>query len=288
MTLSQLNDKDISSAQDEAEYRVVRLKVDDDYTRIYVADNEMETAFVIMTSDYFDLKIYQDQIIDQKMYYQLTRLHGFAYGYRRAIRALRYKDHSVKEISDLLYGIQNLDSRGRKRIMEQLTESGLLNDEQLVQNEIENDRMKLVGHHKTAGNLSRRGIDLELIDKYISEIDPEEECQRGIEKAAGIVKTIRNRSYRETVNVLKSRLRSAGYPGAMIPEIVAALQLEPDEDREQDNLNRQFEKARRRYQNRYSGSKLKNRIYQSLYSKGYRSEDIRILLETIREEDNED
>ena len=288
MMQSEILDRDLSSAEQQEEYKVVRLKVDDDYTRIYVADGDMETAFVIMTSDYFDLKIYQDQIIDQQRYYQLTRLHGFAYGYRRALKALRYKDHSVKEISDLLYGIQNLDARGRKRIMEQLTESGLLDDERLVQNEIENDRMKLVGHHKTAANLAKRGVDRELIDKYINEIDPEEECERGVEKANLIVKTIRNRSHRETIALLKSRLRAAGYPGSLIPDIVAKLELEPDEDREQENLNREFEKTRKRYRKKYSGNKLRSRIYQSLYGKGYHSEDIRVLLETIQEEDNED
>ncbi len=270
------------------EYTVVRLRVDDDYTWIYVADGDMETAFTILTDDYFDLRITQDQEISEEQYAQLEKLHAYAYGYKRALKKLSYKDHSVREITDMLAGIQNLDGVSSKRIIDTLKNSGFLDDEKLVINEIENDQIRLNGHHKTAADLADRGIDRELIDRYINRIDPATELQIGIEKAGMIVKSIRNRSHRETLALLKNRLLSAGYPSGMIPDIISALELESDEDAERANLKREFDRAVKRYANRYSGHSLKTHIYQSLYGKGYHSADIRALLDTLREEDNED
>ena len=269
-------------------YTVVRLKVDDDYTWIYVGDGEMETVFTILTDDYFDLRITQDQVISTEQYSRLEKMHAYAYGYKRALRKLSYKDHSVREIADLLAGIANLDGISAKRIIDSLGKSGLLDDEKLVINEIENDQIRLYGHHKTAADLANRGIDRELIDRYINRIDPETELQNGIQKANMIAKGIRNRSHRETLTILKNRLLSAGYPSAMIPDIISKMHLESDEETERENLNREFARARKKYGNRYSGNNLKTHIYQSLYAKGYRSEDIRELLDTLQEEDNED
>ena len=275
-------------SEENKEYTVVRLRVDDDYTWIYVADEDMETAFTILTDDYFDLRITQDQIINEEQYARLEKLHAYAYGYKRALKKLSYKDHSVREIADLLAGIQNLDGVSSKRIIDTLKNSGFLDDEKLVINEIENDQIKLNGHHKTAADLANRGIDRELIDRYINRIDPQAELQLGIEKAGLILKTIRNRSHRETLALLKNRLLSAGYSSSMVPDIISAVEPESNEDSERENLQREFDRARKRYANRYSGNSLKTHIYQSLYGKGYRSEDIRALLETLQEEDNED
>ena len=269
-------------------YTVVRLKVDDDYTWIYVDDGEMETVFTILTDDYFDLRITQDQVISTEQYSRLEKLHAYAYGYKRALRKLSYKDHSVREIADLLAGIANLDGISAKRIIDSLGKSGLLDDEKRVINEIEYDQIRLYGHHKTAADLANRGIDRELIDRYINRIDPETELHNGIQKANMIAKGIRNRSHRETLTILKNRLLSAGYPSAMIPDIISEMHLESDEETERENLNREFARARKKYGNRYSGNNLKTHIYQSLYAKGYRSEDIRELLDTLQEEDNED
>ena len=164
-------------SEENKEYTVVRLRVDDDYTWIYVADEDMETAFTILTDDYFDLRITQDQIINEEQYARLEKLHAYAYGYKRALKKLSYKDHSVREIADLLAGIQNLDGVSSKRIIDTLKNSGFLDDEKLVINEIENDQIKLNGHHKTAAELANRGIDRELIDRYINRIDPQAELQ---------------------------------------------------------------------------------------------------------------
>ncbi|MBQ3383687.1 MAG: RecX family transcriptional regulator [Erysipelotrichaceae bacterium] len=205
------------------EYIVSRLRVDDDYTRIYVTDNETETAFVITTSDYFDLKIAQDQGITEQQYNLLTKLHAYAYGYRKAIKKLAYKDQSVREISDLLDGIRHLDVDGKRRIMKELTDSGYLNDEQLVKNEIETDQIKLIGRKKTEFILHKRGVDRDLVEKYINEIDQSFEIKRGMEKAQILLKGIHDKSFRETVMNLKTKLIGAGYDSSTADEIIGRL-----------------------------------------------------------------
>ena len=270
------------------EYTVSRLRVDDDYTRIYVTDNETETAFVITTSDYFDLKIAQDQGITEQQYNLLTKLHAYAYGYRKAIKKLAYKDQSVREISDLLDGIRHLDADGKRRIMKELTDSGYLNDEQLVKNEIETDQIKLIGRKKTEFNLLKRGIDRDLVEKYINEIDESFEVKRGMEKAQMLLKGIHDKSFRETVMNLKTKLIGAGYDSSTADEIIGRLELSADKETENGNLRQEYEKALRRYSRKYSGYELKQKLYSYLYGKGYSSDDIKHVIAELQEVENED
>ena len=270
------------------EYTVSRLRVDDDYTRIYVTDNDTETAFVITTSDYFDLKIAQDQGITEQQYNLLTKLHAYAYGYRKAIKKLAYKDQSVREISDLLDGVRHLDADGKRRIMKELTDSGYLNDEMLVKNEIENDQIKLIGRKKTEFNLLKRGIDKELVEKYINQIDESFEIKRGMEKAQRLLKGIRDKSFRETIMNLKTKLIGAGYDSSTADEIIERLQLIPDEEVENSNLRQEYEKAYRKYSRKFSGYDLKQKMYSYLYGKGYSSDDIKKIIAELREVENED
>ncbi|MBQ1522819.1 MAG: RecX family transcriptional regulator [Erysipelotrichaceae bacterium] len=270
------------------EYTVSRLRVDDDYTRIYVTDNETETAFVITTSDYFDLKIAQDQGITEQQYNLLTKLHAYAYGYRKAIKKLAYKDQSVREISELLDSIRHLDADGKRRIMKELTDSGYLNDEQLVKNEIETDQIKLIGRKKTEFNLLKRGIDRDLVEKYINEIDESFEVKRGMEKAQMLLKGIHDKSFRETVMNLKTKLIGAGYDSSTADEIIGRLELSADKETENGNLRQEYEKALRRYSRKYSGYELKQKLYSYLYGKGYSSDDIKHVIAELQEVENED
>ena len=270
------------------QYKVIRLKVADDFTKIYVIDDEIETVFTITTNDYFDLKISQDQGLTQNQYDELAALHAYAYGYRKAINKLAYKDQSVKEISDMLDEISNLNGDGKRRIMKELVDNDYLNDEKLVQSEIENDQIKLNGKKKTEYNLLKRGVDKDLIDKYINEIDDSFEINRGIEKAQLLLKTIKNRSFKETAVMLKKKLIGAGYSSYVATEVIAQLDLIPDEEKELDNLRNDMEKCRRRYERKYSGYELRQKIYAYLYGKGYKGEDINSVLDAVQENEYED
>ena len=279
--------REIIDAADK-EYTVSRLRVDDDYTRIYVTDKETETAFIITTSDYFDLRIAQDQGITQQQYDNLMKLHAYAYGYRKAINKLAYKDQSVREMSEMLDGIRHLDADGKRRIMKELTESGLLNDEQLIKNEIEQDQIKLIGRNKTHFNLIKRGIDKDLVDKYINEIDDSFEIRRGMEKAQMILKGIHNKSFRETLVTLKTKLIGAGYDSSMTDDIISRLELTADEKTENDNLRQEYDRAVRKYSKKHKGYELRQKIYAYLYGKGYSSDDIKQIIAEMQEDEYED
>ena len=134
----------------------------------------------------------------------------------------------------------------------------------------------------------KRGVDKDLIDKYINEIDDSFEINRGIEKAQLLLKTIKNRSFKETAVILKKKLIGAGYSSYVATEVIAQLNLIPDEEKELDNLRNDMEKCRRRYERKYSGYELRQKIYAYLYGKGYKGEDINSVLDAVQENEYED
>ena len=208
--------------------------------------------------------------------------------YRKAIKKLAYKDQSVREMSEMLDGIRHLDADGKRRIMKELTESGLLNDEQLIKNEIEQDQIKLIGRNKTHFNLIKRGIDKDLVDKYINEIDDSFEIRRGMEKAQMILKGIHNKSFRETLVTLKTKLIGAGYDSSMTDDIISRLELTADEKTENDNLRQEYDRAVRKYSKKHKGYELRQKIYAYLYGKGYSSDDIKQIIAEMQEDEYED
>ena len=259
-------------------YRIEKVSLRDDLVRVKVSDEISETDFTLYATDWFSLLLKEGSQIDDEQYHELVRMHGYCFAYRKCLRKLAYKDHSVAEIRELLRKQDNIDDSQRQEILQRLQESRLLDDERLVNTAFEFDEARLIGKRKTAYDLKERGIELPLIEVRKQQVSEAEETDRCLQKAEMLVKLIRHRSHRETLSILRQKLSQNGFESPVISLALSRLQLEKDEDQELDNLRAVIEKAYRRYRTHYQGYELKNRIYTQAMRKGYSGDDINTVL----------
>jgi len=232
---------------------------------------------------YFDnntsLLIYEDVIFENSLLYkkeldseELEKVlfdNSVSILYNQAIKYLTLRIRSEEEIRKYLekkeenIAIINL-------IIEKLKHQGYLNDEVFVKAFIQ-DKIYLsnYGPWKIKNELTKYIKDDNLINQYIENIDNQvilENMKKLIEKYIKI-----NRKY--SGNVLKQKiynnLINLGYDKKMIYD-----ELQNSNFNETENLIKEYQKLKKKYEKKYDSYKLEMVIKQKLMAKGYNISDI--------------
>lgn len=94
--------------------------------------------------------------------------------YQRALRLLEYRPRTAAEIRTKLQE-NKIPEESIAAVMERLQNAGLLNDEGFVQAWVENrSELRPRSRRALAYELKQRGVDPELIDQSLAEVDDEE------------------------------------------------------------------------------------------------------------------
>ncbi|HQB32357.1 MAG TPA: RecX family transcriptional regulator [Erysipelotrichaceae bacterium] len=261
---------------------VEKIKANNDYVRIEIGNQDYKMTFKIGLDYYLSLNYRIGQIITEDELSKLEKMHLLTYSYNKCLRKLESSDRSEKEIRDLLYPLKDLSEEDKDEIIERLKSAGFLSDEAVAETQFYVDSIKLIGKNKTIQTLKRRGVDNRIIQKFAENIDDKEQFNMALQKARRIVSKIKDKSFRETVNILKERLIKDGFENA--DEVVWALDLKQDELNEYRSVKIAYEKALRRYKNKYSDKKLYYTIYRYLLTKGFDSHLVNKILSLESEE----
>ncbi len=262
--------------------KILKITTRKDYVRIKLANDEYEITFKITLDDYLSLNYKVNQTIDETQLAQLEKMHLLAYSYNKCLRKLESSDRSVKEIRDLLYPIKELSETDKDKIIEKLKLAGFLSDEAVIETQFYIDSIKQIGKNKTIQTLKRRGVASSLIEDFCINVDEKEQFEMAVNKAKRILPTIKNKSFKETINILKERLIRDGFEN--VSAVIQTLDLQKDEIDEYENAKMAYDKALRRYKNKYSAKKLYYNIYRYLLNKGFDSNVIQQILVLESEE----
>ncbi|MDO4378506.1 MAG: RecX family transcriptional regulator [Erysipelotrichia bacterium] len=264
--------------------RIEKIKAENNSIVIAVEDEQNKIRFRISLDDFLRLGCKKGQELDQQKFESLQKAHRYYFCYRKCCNKLQLKDYSVKEISDYLDKYVDLLADEKEKIINDLISQNFLRDELTAESQLYCDQVKLIGKKKSAYKMRKRGIDKQIIDDTLSKIDNEEEMQRGIIKGKQLLKTIKNKSYKETIYYLRNKLSEEGFGN--IDEIMSDLAVEYDQEKEVSALIYQMKKISRLYKKRYSKKALSSAYYKYLLSKGFESN--LIAQELAKENENED
>ncbi|MBQ7223897.1 MAG: RecX family transcriptional regulator [Erysipelotrichaceae bacterium] len=266
---------------------IKEISVNGDLTRIKAVDQESETVYEILTDFLLDEGYQKGQQLAKEDLEKLNGYHGYSAAYLKCLRKLAVSDYSVREIRELLAECRNVTDQQRQDILDKLITYGFLNDEVLTSYRFDYDQSRLVGKKKIAYQLEKRGVDRSLIEKELEAIDPQAEIERGLQKAAVLLKSLRNRSEKETLALLRRKLAASGYDSESIDEIITRLDWHQDDEEERKSLAAALEKYARSAAHRYEKKVLDSKIIRYLMSKGFRRETIMEVMQQ-QEAENED
>lgn len=206
-------------------------------------------------------------------------------GYQQALSYLSYQLRSEKEIKDYLRK-KEISSEGIHYVINKLQEVNLLDDlvfaESYVRTVIKTQDK---GPQTIKQQLIKKGIPEEIIQKSLELFTFDDQEELAMKVAQKALKKYKSKSHKEQVNKVRQHLFTKGFSGDVIELVMSNLEIEKDEDDEWDSLVKEGDKLWRKNK-RFDASKRKQKMRQSLFTKGFDFDAINRFIEEKEMEDD--
>ncbi|MEG1462761.1 MAG: RecX family transcriptional regulator, partial [Anaerorhabdus sp.] len=122
---------------------------------------------------------------------------------------------------------------------------------------------------------------VEMIEEVLQFDDTETEEKNALRWAEKIKPTVKEKSVKMKKKILVQKLMGQGFSSDVIDKVMKSLSFVEEERQEIDNLRKVANKAKKRYEKKYSGFKLRNTVYRYCASMGFDVEDIYVILDEM-------
>lgn len=208
-----------------------------------------------------DKEITPEELTDIKTFAQLS------YGKNLALYHLSFKQRTRREVQLYLEKYE-IEATIIPQILKNLEADNWINDRKYVetflyQNQLSGDKGPQVLKQK----LSQKGIAISLIEEELQEIDFSPIAERVSQKLA---KTHAHKlPHRALQDKLVQSLLNKGFSYSQAQTAVRNLELASNDDLEEQLLQKELDKQYRKYNRKYDGYELQQRLTQALMRKGY-------------------
>lgn len=240
---------------------------------------EFDDAESIITYDNVILanNILLKKEIDSDLYINIQKEKGYYDIYNKVVKYIVTKLRSEKEIREYLKKYTE-ESSLIDKIVKQLYDEGMLNDERYIRAFIEDKiNLTLWGPLKIERELISLDMDEQLIKKYLDKYEInifKEKIKKIVDKK---VKLNKNTSSYILKQKIERYLYELGYPRELIKESIGNVKVD-----ESTMIEAEISKLYKKLSKKYSGNELKYQIKNKLYQKGFDLDNINIELENIK------
>ncbi len=229
--------------------------------RVYIG----KAMFALTHQRYTDFFLYPGKVITPLEYSQIEEAASLTQLETYALRLLGRGPYTSGTLKNKLY------AKGAKRwmveaILKQLEQYQLLNDEQYIVDRFDYGKMQLHGYDRIINDLLEKGIDAKLLEKH--EYHEGEEIDKAEPLWERLAPKLATRSQRAAIDYCYDWYMRHGYRTHVIRQIIDKKYI-VDQDQQAKNIKIDYETAIRKYQSRYKGKKLQDRLFQYLAQKGY-------------------
>lgn len=258
----------------EDAYEVVKIKTLDDYVRIYVENDKEDQPIKILISidDYFTYKICLHTRLDRTKILEFQRKEVVLEAYRSAIRRLRIKDYTRKEMWQYLENHKGLQDDDCRQLIQELEEKGYINDHAYLQQKMEKLQFALMGKGRIRRYLLGKGLSQDDIDHALRQVDDETELQKAKVMAEKLMSTIKDKSRKMKKQVIIKKLISLGFDSDIARHSADHLDFGAEDDRE--ILEKTIQKAYRNYYRKYQGKELNYKVLSYCIQKGFKKAEV--------------
>lgn len=270
------------------QYRIDNIKIRDTLVQLYLISNQNEEMRLsVSMDDFYEMGMQRDGYLTSSQIADLKVRESAAIAYQKCIRRLAVKDRTCKEIYDWLTKETDCEINVINDIVARLEEKGLLNDERLCLHQIDIMKASGYGHDKIVRDLKKRGIPYEMIEKNLENTE-DDERELAEKYARRLQLTHHGDSLRKTKEYIVNRVIQQGFSSKLAHDVVDDLDFSANVISEDDNLRRYALKAYHRYEKKYSGAELRNRVFRACANQGYPYELITAMLDEMEFIENEE
>lgn len=210
--------------------------------------------------------------LDDVIYQEIQSKLDLGRSYQYALNLLSRKSYTIAEIYQKLEQ-KEYEPLMIKEVLERLTNTGLLNDEQYA--------ISYINHHAIMGkkgpsaisqDLYRKGISSRIIEKYINLYDEELQLKNALRLAQQVFKSNNKYGPHFIKQKASQHLLTKGFNRSVIEQVISQIVFEDDES-DHHILFKEMEKLFRKHKS-LSGYDKKVKIINSLMRKGFNYDDI--------------
>lgn len=233
--------------------------------------DKLDIPLEIFTSHYlYKGKILLDKEIDEIL--EEVRVHDL---YKYARNLLLARSYSEYKIREKLY-LKEASKEDVDIIIDKLMKAKLINDEEYAKEYVEYAKNQRHGKNKIILKLKDKGIFSNNISSL--KFDDEDEYDRAKSWLKDLERRYERYPYKAKKDHIIRFLISQGYD--MDIAIKVSNLVKPSEDKKEiEKLKKDYLKLYEQYKRRYEGYELSDHLYNALRRKGYRSGDIKKIME---------
>jgi 1,2-diacylglycerol 3-alpha-glucosyltransferase len=256
------------------QYCIEDVRVTDNIVQLYLISNQKEEMRLhVSMDDFYNLGMRTGGFLISRQVEELHEKEAGVLAYRRCLKRIAAKDRTRKEIYDWLTQNTDCSIETVNGIVERLEEKGYINDERYCAEQIAKEKLMLAGREKIIRDLKKHGLPYEMIvEKMDQNMDGEAENAESYGQK--IIHSHHEDSTKKLKNLVISKMIVQGYSADLAKETAEKLDYTQSEDHELENLRRCAYKSKRRYERKFTGTELRNRVYQYCFSQGFESEEI--------------
>lgn len=259
-------------------YIIEDIKVKGNTVQLYLISNQKEEVRLqVSLDDFYFYGMRKGSSLISRQVEELKAKEESVIAYQSCIKKITVKDRTRKEMYDWLTQNTKCDIETINDMIDVLEEKGYINDERYCREQVDRLKSALFGRERIIRTLKKKGLSYEMIVQIIDE-EPSEELEHALEYSNKILKTHESESTSKLKNVLNQKLHLRGFATDIISEVLQQIDFTDSVNNEMDNLKKCATKAKKRYSRKYSGSDLRNRVYQYCCAQGFSSEKIYIVM----------
>ena len=230
--------------------------------RLYLLEIDEKDKLYVTEDTIVHFMLSKNMEIDETTLKDIQRYAQFSYGKNLALYQISFKQRTSDEV---------------KKYLENLKKENWINDSQYVetylsQNLTSGDK----GGYVLKQKLLQKGVDAQLIDPKIAELDFSDLAEKTAQK---LLRKYQNKLSTKTLKEkIIQNMMNKGFSYTEAKDAFETLDIEKDEEQESELLNKELDKQYRKFSKKYEGYELNQRLTQALTRKGFSYDDIKSAL----------
>lgn len=197
---------------------------------------------------------------------QKEKLYQF---YTQSINYLSYRMRTKKEVYDYLKK-KEVEPEYIDEIIDRLTKEKLLDDREFAEAFVRTRiNTSTKGPKVIAQELREKGVSAKIVADVLELYTTEKQFDKVYKIMEKKLRQSSKHAFRKRLEQIQVNLMQKGFSREIIQEVAVNFSDQKDADAEWEALVFQGEKLLRKYQNKFSGFELRNKLTEGLYRKGF-------------------
>ena len=237
---------------------------------------KQKESLKISKEAYLAVYLYEGKKISPKELKKIKDIDSISVLLNYSMSLISKRHYSEKKLSEKLYNKEK-NKEAVQLVIKRLKENDLLDDQAYMEDLVNWDNERLFGKNKIMKHLKTQGIPEALIGKAHFSRSNE------LKKAKALIPSLRKKYSRYAFNNMKKHVYQAllakGFDHEVAFEAIETIKDGGSPKEEKTKLLNDYKKIKKRYESKYEGYTLKQKIFAALLNKGYKGSEIRRVLE---------